>query len=601
MRRLTTRFRTLWPFLLVMFAIPTVAETWYVRPDGGSRYSAKVHTGQCDGRADAAYSGNGSNRHCAFNEVRYLWDDGSYGNYAWVISGGDTVVIRGCSAASDQGNPDNPHCRIGWDTGSGPGSRGWCAGSQSNDSCSNPPIPAGTPSQHTRILGQCVLTNTCNAGNMTNRVNLTQLFGGFGVGTVLNLTDTHWVDIEGLEITAHNGACSRVGAPPDPRGCNKFPPSADDYDIQGVSTNNATANVTFQDIYVHGHGSNGFFGAIGGPIKMNRVFIGFNAFAGWNFDDGRSTPDAPGSSISADYVTMIGNGCNEEYPIVHKEFPARACYDSDSGGFGDSWSGQDTKLESFTCNHCVMAYNTKDGFIGPHTAIAHLTITNSESYGNMGQQWKWGTDPKSTLVFQNNLTIGNCRRMSAPLPGSSPGYNRHLDLFCRAAGDVFSFYTAPNSTVLFTNNTTIGYSATIFDLSCQKTNSCGSTQFIFRNNIVLGFFNASYNPGEPKVPGLFYFSDSSVRLTSDHNVLYNFRSNPCPLFGRPDLICSDPLFIQEPPLKLTSESQLDRFNFHPRHGSPAIGHGQAIPGLNTDFFGASRTTPASIGAVEPEK
>jgi len=579
------------------------AETWFVRPDGGTSYSAKVKAGQCDGKADAPYPGKGTNRHCALNDVRYLWDDGSYGNYAWIIAGGDTVVIRGCSAAPDQQNPDNPHCRIGWDTSSGPGSRGWCAGSQSNDSCTNPPIPPGTAAQHTRILGGCAYDGNCHPVNSYPYTsnNLAQIFGGFGVGTVLNLTNTHWVDIAGLEITSHNGSCSRVGTPPDPRGCNKFPPNADDYEIQGVSTSNTTANITLQDLYVHGHGSNGFYGPIGGPIKMERVFIGFNAFSGWNFDDGKPTPDGPGSSITANYVTMIGNGCTEEYPIVHKDFPARACYDSDSGGFGDSWSGQDTKMDSFTCDHCVMAYNTKDGFIGPHAAIKRLTITNSQSYGNMGQQWKWGTDPNSTTVFENNLTIGNCRRMSADLPGSAPGFNRHLGLFCRAAGDVFSFYTASNSTVLFANNTTVGYSATMFDLSCQTANTCNSTKFIFRNNIVLGFLNARYNPADAKVPGLFYFSDSSVKPIMDHDVFFNFRSNPCPMFGGSDLTCSDPQFTQEPPLKLTSESQLDRFNFHPRRGSPAIGRGQPVPGLNTDFFGIPRPNPPSIGAVEPEK
>jgi len=38
---------------LGFMCVPMFGETWYVRGDGGTRYSAKVHQGQCDGKADA--------------------------------------------------------------------------------------------------------------------------------------------------------------------------------------------------------------------------------------------------------------------------------------------------------------------------------------------------------------------------------------------------------------------------------------------------------------------------------------------------------------------------------------------------------------------
>src|ERR1700760_4086019 len=100
----------------------------------------------------------------------------------------------------------------------------------------------------------------------------------------------------------------------------------------------------------------------------------------------------------------------------------------------------------------------------------------------MGQQWKWGATPNSTTVFENNLTIGNCQRMSQALPGAPGGFNRYLSLYCRAAGDIFSFYSAAHSSVLFANNTIAGYSATMIDLNCQAKGACGSTQYLFRNN-----------------------------------------------------------------------------------------------------------------------
>jgi hypothetical protein len=335
-------------------------------------------------------------------------------------------------------------------------------------------------------------------------------------------------------ITSHNGACVTAVTPRYPRSCNTSQP-LDDYAGSGILTNNGTSNVTLHDVYIHGFNSNGLFGPIGGPITMTRMFVGFNAFAGWNFDDGHDTPDAAGSSINASYVIMEGNGCYEQYPIVNA-FPVQVCHDTNSQGFGDSWSGQDTTLDSFVCNHCQMLYNTKVGFIGPHTQTNNLVIENSESIGNMGQQWKWGgsTVPANT-TFINNLTVGNCNRMSQPLPGAPSTYNKYLSGFCRVAGDVLAFVTPKNSHLLIANNTVVAYSATVFDLACQPVNACSSTPFIFTNNI---------KGAEP--PGLFYPEDRSIKITESHNIEYGNRRGRWD-FCRGDIICSDPRLANEAP------------------------------------------------------
>ncbi len=71
------------------------------RPHGGTRYSASAHKGQCDGTADVDYPGSGSNRHCAFNDVRYFWTDASSyctdnaatsACWKWIGKGGDTYL-----------------------------------------------------------------------------------------------------------------------------------------------------------------------------------------------------------------------------------------------------------------------------------------------------------------------------------------------------------------------------------------------------------------------------------------------------------------------------------------------------------------------------
>jgi hypothetical protein len=214
----------------------------------------------------------------------------------------------------------------------------------------------------------------------------------------------------------------------------------------------------------------------------------------------------------------------------------------------------------------------------------------------MGQQWKWGSSPGSTTIFENNLTVGDCRRMSEPLPGAPSGYNRHLSGFCRAAGDVFSFFTAANSTVLFANNTVVAYSATVFDLACQHAGACGSTPFTFTNNIFLGYYLKGAEP-----PGLFYTEDRSVKVTASHNIEYGNRSgtgSSC----RGDIICSDPKLTNEPPQQgWTNQTFLDNFNFHPTSGSPANGHGIAVSAVTTDYGGSARPNPPSIGAVEPSR
>jgi hypothetical protein len=595
---------------------PGPGTTWFVRPDGGTRYSSNVPNGQCDGKADVAYGGTGTNQHCAFNDVRYMWDDdsGQVGAGTWIIAGGDTVVIRGCSALPGQQNASNPNCRLGWDINSGGGpTNNWCYGVGSY-TCYNPPIPAGTALQHTRILGGCAYgTYTCTPINTYPLAssNLTQLFGGMGLSSTFNLGSTSYVDIEGIELTTHNGICTRGGSPSYPRYCSSNYP-IDDYAQNGFQFDNASDHVTLQDVYIHGFNSSGLYGPIGGQITLTRVFSGFNAFSGWNFQDNSDTPNAPGSLIAASYVTMMGNGCYEQYPIKNAAFPAQACYDDVSAGFGDSWSGQDTNLDTFTCDHCVMMYNTKDGFIGPHASIKTLTITNSTSIGNMGQQWKWGTQTNATTLFQNNLTVGNCARMSQPLPGAVQNFalstglgGSYLSDFCRAAGDTIDILTQIGSKNYYYGNTIVMADSTGLDFNCGPTgggaSNCGSVLNLWQDNNFLGYTN----PGGP-APGLWYIvPGSNVVVTSSYNNEFGIRNgDTC---GVNNITCADPQLVSEPAQPWPGAiTDLDVFNpfvtgnsFHPTSGSPLIGAGTVISGLTADFYGVAQPNPPTIGAVKP--
>jgi hypothetical protein len=48
----------------------------------------------------------------------------------------------------------------------------------------------------------------------------------------------------------------------------------------------------------------------------------------------------------------------------------------------------------------------------------------------------------------------------------------------------------------------MGYSATIFDMQCGDPCDQSTINYIFENNIVLGFSNPAYNDGQ--TPGTFY-------------------------------------------------------------------------------------------------
>jgi hypothetical protein len=173
--------RALLYFTLLSSIASSAQTSWFVRPDGGSRFSKANPNGKCDGKADSAYPGRGHNQHCAFNDVRWLWTDGSYTTdpnagapkWGWIIAGGDTVVVRG-----------GPW-RIG---NNGPNSSDYFGLAGSPYSAGAPPIPSGTSARHTRILGE----------NYASCSSKTQLFGGYAVGSVLSLGNSQFVDLQCL-------------------------------------------------------------------------------------------------------------------------------------------------------------------------------------------------------------------------------------------------------------------------------------------------------------------------------------------------------------------------------------------------------------------
>jgi len=559
---------------------PGPGTTWYIRPDGGTRYSANAPTGQCDGKADASYAstgGTGVNQHCAFGDYRYLWDDQSYGNYGWVISGGDTVILRGgpWRVGYDQGESDHDV---------------WCRGnSNAPYGCVNPPIPAGTATQHTRILGENYAS--CGSSTTTNRSMLTQIFGGHGVWNALNLNGAQYVDVECLEITRHS-QCTIFGVPSNPAPCNKSYP-IDDYDTNGISTDVNTHDVLMQDMWIHGHPSRGIIGPIGGTVTCLRCDIAFNGGAGWDFDDGKSTASVNGV-WNFNYSTIEWNGCNQEYPMVDP-IPAISCYGQSDGGYGDGVGTPTGSGMSANVDHSTFRYNTQDGLDMLHVGTGQhtLTITNSTSYGNNGAAIKLGSNMQSTVIT-SNLILANCHRLAAPMPGAPSDYNAHLNDFCRASDAVpFNFRQGGNT--LIANNTFVTYAPTTFDIGCGDA-SCSDSTLTFKNNIVLAYQNSQVSDyGGSNGPGLFYYSGQIGHIIRSNNIYFGVGHNACPPAAGTG-VCTDPLLVNEP--IWTGESSLDNFDFDITAGSPAKGAGTPILGLLLDYTGLAWGSTPSIGAYQ---
>jgi hypothetical protein len=574
------------------------ASTWYVRVDGGTRYSANMPTGQCDGLADAAYPGIGVNQHCAFSDYRYLWDDQSYGNHAWVIAGGDTVIVD-----------NTKQWRVGFD-GNGSTTDPWCYGYDGGPyGCYNPNIPAGTSARPTRILGRNYAS--CSSGNVSNRSAMTQIFGGHGVGAALNLTGTQYVDVECIEITRHSD-CMVHGYPAYPSACNTNEgPSLDDYDSEGITEDQGTANVFLQDLWIHGHTDRGILGPIGGHVTANRVNVSYNGNSGWDFDTSSGTNDkSVNGSLALHYVTIEWNGCNQEYPAVDT-YPAISCYSQSTGGYGDGIGTPSGMAMNVQIDHTVFRYNTQDGEDFGHidTGSSLLSITDSSSYGNNGAQFKWGP-AFSSVIFENNLAVGNCFRMSQPMPGAPSTYNVNLEDFCRA-GSTISFNFDNGGTALFANNTIVSYAPTTFDFQCD-TAQCSSASMTLSNNIVFGYDNpATYNMGgRAGGPGLYCgpSCNSNTNLLGTinryNNSYYGIGGSCQAGVGTESFsgairgeTCNDPLFANEP-ASFTTEAGLDNYNFYLSSASPDIQAGISVAGLTTDYNGILRPTPPSLGAIE---
>ncbi len=573
-------------------------KTWYVRTDGGTRYSTRMLQGQCDGMSDVAYPGSGVNQHCAFGDVRFLWQDGSYTvsnaqsafpAYGWVGAGGDTYLIHGSLANGVTWRVGYGNASSTWDQAAG---HDWGVAGDPFSSGAPPPL-SGTATQHTRILGENYLS--CHAASAK-----TQLHGGYGVGAVLDMAGASYVDVSCLDITDFD-SCGRSA---QTNTCNSNIGSLSDYATNGITWTRTSTNDTLTDVHIHGMASAGMLGATGDGVVMDYVDVIGNASSGWNSDRGDGTTGT--GSLLVQHYNISWNGCAEEYPIVDAQ-PYKDCTDDNSGGYGDGFGTASVASNPgwhVSFDQGTVAYNTQDGLDALHLYGngSSVKITRTLAYGNMGQQIKIGG---AGGVAINNIITTNCNAMRDAIPGTPAGYNSRLSDYCRAADAGVVVMVSPNTQLVFDYNTIYSASATAIEIDCDLSNgACDKTASLdFRNNAFLGFTN-NQTDGYPAGGSNDYsnpiYNGAGTNFIANpgslysNNIFYHPKSNwTCPSAPTSVMMCVNPLLVDEGWHNYGAASSVA-----PTSSSPAIGAGAAIAAISIDYYGNARKSNPTIGALE---
>ncbi len=633
--------------------------TWYVRPDGGTRWDANrvstngpgginystIFTAQCDGTHDAPFpaSGttnilgqvsNGVDQPCAFGDLRFMWDDQTYGGSStWAMSGGDRLIVRANKDSSGNVIP----WRVGFDT---TGNQ-WCYGGTGTFGCVMPTIPAGTAAQHTQIFGEnyalapplpSVSTHVSVAGTTIPRNMLTQVSGGHGVYQVFTMIGAQYTDLVGFNISGFQ-MCQEQGSP-RLQPCNRSSSPVDDFASDGIDTSSTTQNVNIQDVWVHGTTSGGIKGALGpGYANYDDFVISFSPQTGLDFDKNGAISQQ--TVFTASNAIIEFSGCEQAipapypYPTTDAQVAANilpgSCYSQSTGAVGDgigTGSGQGMDIH---VHNLITRFNTQDGQDWGHidTGTHIYDLTNNKSYGNEGQTYKWGWG-FGTINFVNNEGSADCYRMKYPLTGAPTGYNTNLQDFCRS-GDNLSFNFQQGTQALIANNTIIGNENNLTDYKCALVSgqtSCDSTVVNIRNNIFRAYSDLQdQDYGGHNMPATYCGAscNESTANTSDGGVIGTINRDRNIYFGTrdctsvintltPDTLhgtvtneqCIDAGFVNQPTTDGTTfaNGQLDNFNFALSSTSPAKGAGASVTGVTTDYNSFPFASPPSMGALE---
>ncbi len=444
------------------------AATYFVRTDGGD-------ASQCNGRADAGYSGSGTAQNCAWKHPYYALPSSGTAR----IAGGDTLMI---------GSGDY---MIGYGA---PGMAGTCA-SGDRTSCSLGKIPSGTSATaRTRILG--------------NSAAPPKLWGAEKTWSVLNLNGSSNVELGHLEVTdksncvsAHSNAAA---------ACNRTTVPYGNWASVGLSAS-ASSNVWVHDVNIHGMGLHGINAGGLSNWTFERVKINANGWAGWDANVGTNSSNS-GAIIMRD-IEIAWNGCGQDWQTGA---PVN-CWAQKSGGYGDGL-GTITTGGQWLIEDAFVHHNTSDGLdllYMDGAAGTSVTIRRAYAIANAGNQIK----TRGNATIENSIVVGSCAYFAGK------DFMLAGDL-CRASGNALSVSIAGSDVATIRHNTIIGQG----DGLIMTEGGTSTAKVNIQNNALLGM--PDYLAGvagissELAVAHFAYNSTAVVGFAG--NLVWNVKNSQCP-------------------------------------------------------------------------
>ena len=367
------------------------AETWYVRPDGGS-------PSQCNGRYDAPNPDFSGQNNCAFKHpwyaTGYQYSADSSRNVAGTLAGGDTLIIDGS---------DNAEYKFGYHTD---GQFSNCYSGWTWD-CRTKTLPSGTPSQPTRILGK---------GWDTGCTDKPELYGVERSPSLFNLYGSSNVELQCLDLTDHED-CTEFHT------CNRSSYPFGEWAIHGIRAKDSS-NVLVKNVDIHGFANGGVYAGRLTDWTLENFSIDTNGWVGWDGDIGSSSSNS-GTMIFRN-GSISYNGCAQGYPDTSI---IKTCRGQSGGGYGDGL-GTEATGGDWIFDNMVFERNTSDGLdLLYHSNEGSVTITGGKYSQNAGNQIK--TARKS--IISNVIVDAECGYFDRANYPDTVGVDP-----CRAMGNAMS-------------------------------------------------------------------------------------------------------------------------------------------------------------------
>lgn len=465
---------------LSLISSSAFAATRYVRcaslgssQDGGTGYDATHNPGgQCNGTADVAYDGSGTNENCAWNSPMWAlsWKDGAY---LQKISGGDTLIITG-------------ECQVGYSAD---------GNSFASTSSSYPwdaymkAVPSGpNSSTKTKIYGS-------NYATCSGKSDTAKLVGKERVESVLNLEGTDNFEVQCLTIT--DGLACAEHHPNTSLACQRDSYPYGNWAKNGISILDSE-NGYLKYVYVDGLASRGVFEGRVQDLLWEYGSISGNPYVGWEGDRGDPDNWANGGTITIkgkpdEKFRITWNGCVHSNPETGNPTDSSCFTQGQSGGYGDGWASSDITGSLGGANYVFenvdMSKNTSDGLDNLYIPNGkNTTITRSNFANNTGNQIKTA----STTVVNDTKALGDC----AFFEGKSYTYTGSGGFtHCRAAGNTISWGVKGNGNTFDGYGMTVTGQGDVLVISGGANGACNGTErFRFRNSIFQG--DTQYGGGD---------------------------------------------------------------------------------------------------------